>query len=88
MAKNNLPEFESLEALTHFFETNDMGDYWQSLPEVDFEIAIATKTRLVAIEESLADRIAQIAQGKKMSPEALIQAWLREKLESAESNPV
>ena len=43
MAENKLPEFSSLEALTDFFDTNDMGDYWEGMPEVDFEISIAKK---------------------------------------------
>ena len=80
MAENKLPEFESLEELTDFFDNNDMGDYWQTMPEVDFEIAIAKKTRLVAIEEALAERVAKAAREKNLSPEVLIQTWLEEKL--------
>ena len=80
MAENKLPEFDSLEELTDFFDNNDMGDYWQTMPEVDFEIAIAKKTRLVAIEETLAERVAKAAREKNLSPEVLIQTWLEEKL--------
>ena len=86
MAENNLPDFDSLEALTDFFDTNDLGDYWQTMPEVDFEIAIAKKTRLVAIEETLADRVAKVAREQSVSPEVLIQTWLREKLELSDQN--
>jgi CopG antitoxin of type II toxin-antitoxin system len=86
MAKNKLPDFNSLEKLTDFFDDNDMGDYWQAMPEVDFEITIAKKTRLVAIEETLADRLAKVAREKHMSPEVLIQAWLKEKLEISDQN--
>ena len=86
MAENKSPKFDSLEALTDFFDTNDMGDYWQTMPEVDFEITLARKTRLVAIEETLADRVAKVAKDKKVSPEVLIQTWLREKLELADHN--
>ena len=80
MAENKLPEFDSLEELTNFFDNNDMGDYWQTMSEVDFEIAIAKKTRLVAIEETLAERVAKAAREKNLSPEVLIQTWLEEKL--------
>lgn len=81
MAENKLPEFTSLEELTEFFDSNDMGDYWQAMPEVDLKIAIAKKTRLVAIKETLADRVAEVAKEKQVSPEVLIQTWLEEKLE-------
>lgn len=87
MAENNLPEFESLEALSEFFDSNDMGDYWQNMPEVEFEISIARKTRLVAIEETLAERLTKVARDKHISPEVLIQSWLKEKLELTDSNP-
>lgn len=86
MAENNLPKFESLEALTDFFDNNDTGDYWQSMSEVEFEINIAKKTRLVAIEEGLAERVAKVARDKHISPEVLIQSWLREKLDLSDSN--
>ncbi len=81
MAENKLPTFDTLEELTEFFDANDMGDYWPTMPEVEFEITLAKKTRLVAIEEALAERVAKIAKDKKVSPEVLIQTWLEEKLE-------
>ena len=40
MAENKLLSFDSLEALTEFFDANDVGDYWEAMPEVEFEIAI------------------------------------------------
>lgn len=80
MAENK-PPFESVEASAEFFDTNDMGDHWQTMPEIEFDIAIAKRTRLVAIEETLAERVAELAREKHVSPEVLIQAWLREKLE-------
>lgn len=86
MAENKLPTFDTLEELTGFFDANDLGDYWQTMPEVEFEIALAKKTRLVAIEETLAERVAKIAKDQKVSPEVLIQTWLKEKLELTEKS--
>ena len=86
MSESKLPEFDSLEDFTDFFDNNDMGDYWQTMPEVDFEIAISKKTRLVAIEETLAERVAKAAKERDVSPEVLIQTWLEEKLELTDKN--
>lgn len=36
----NLPAFRSVDELVAFFETHDMGDYWEKLPEVEVEISI------------------------------------------------
>ena len=84
MAESKLPDFDSLKELADFFDTNDMGDYWQTMPEATFDVAITRKTRLVAIEEALAERIAQAAKEKRVSPEVLIEAWLEEKLALAD----
>ena len=88
MAENKLPTFDTLEELTEFFAANDVGDYWPTMPEVEFEITLAKKTRLIAIEEALAERVAKIAKDKNVSPEVLIQMWLEEKLELTDQDAV
>ena len=34
----NLPAFKSVDELVAFFETHDMGDYWEKLPEAEMEV--------------------------------------------------
>jgi hypothetical protein len=80
MAENKLPHFDSLQELAEFFDSSDMGKYWEGMSEAHFDVAITKRTRLVAIEETLAKRVEQAAKEQNMSPEALIQAWLEEKL--------
>ena len=47
----NLPVFRSVDELVAFFETHDVGDYWEKLSEVQVEVSIrnskgtASKTR-------------------------------------------
>jgi len=36
----SLPRFKSPRALVEFFETHDMGEYWDSMPEAHFDIEI------------------------------------------------
>jgi hypothetical protein len=80
-----LPQFHSLGELVEFFETHDMGDYWDQMPEVDFEVDIKTRRHLVGLDEEIADKVTEIAKAKQVPSEALINAWLREKIsESAE----
>lgn len=38
--KQKLPEFESIEELVEFFDGNDLGDYLESMDEVEFEVEI------------------------------------------------
>jgi hypothetical protein len=81
-----LPKFESLNELVKFFDSHDMGDYWDQMPEVDFDVDIKTSQYLVAIDEELITKLNEIAKSKKVSTEKLINTWLREKIET--SKPV
>jgi hypothetical protein len=81
-----LPQSHSLDELVAFFETHDMGEYWDHLPEADFEVDLKTRRHLVALDEELADKLTEIAKVKHIPSEALMNSWLREKIsESAES---
>jgi hypothetical protein len=75
-----LPKMNSMSELVDFFDTHDMGDYWEQMPEVDFEVGIKGRKHLVALEEEVATQVTQIAKEKKIPSEALINTWLKEKL--------
>ena len=49
-----------------------MGDYWEQMPEADFEIKIKRRKHLIALEEDVVTKVTQIAKAKKVSSEALI----------------
>ena len=54
MAKSKgktLPVMNSLSELVDFFETHDMGEYWEQMPEANFEVNIKRRKHLVALEE-------------------------------------
>jgi hypothetical protein len=71
---------KSLDELVEFFETGDMGELWEQLPAAHFDVDIKSRTHLVAIDEELAHQLADIAKSQRISSEALINAWLREKV--------
>ncbi len=84
MAKSKpatLPKFNSTAELVDFFDTHDMGDYLEQMPEVDFEIKIKRRKHLIALEEDVVTKVTRIAKAKKVSSEALINTWLKEKLQ-------
>ncbi|MBS1252065.1 MAG: hypothetical protein MAG451_01101 [Anaerolineales bacterium] len=76
----SLPQFDSVEELVDFFDTHDMGEYWDQMPGVEFEIDIKHRTHLFAIEEDLAEQLTAVAKASKIPSERLINVWLREKL--------
>ncbi len=83
MAENDsqrLPSFASLDELVEFFDTTDMGEYEEDLPEARFEVNLQRKTHLVAIDEEINNRLTEIAEQEQTPAESLVNAWLKEKL--------
>ena len=83
MAKSSskkLPQFESLDSLVEFFDSRDLGEYWDQMPEATFDVDIKRKTHLFAVDAELANKLIEIAKAKQTSSEALINTWLREKI--------
>ena len=83
MAKSkpkSIPKFTSLDKLVEFFDTHDIGEYWDAMPEVHFDIDIKKRTHLFALDEDLAKRVTAIARAKRIPSKMLINEWLREKV--------
>ena len=83
MAKSrshSLASSNSLAELVEFFDTHDMGEYGEQMPEAHFEVDIKRRTHLVAIDEDLADKLAEIAKLNHISTETLVNYWLKEKI--------
>jgi hypothetical protein len=78
-----LPASASLDELVEFFDTHDLGDFWDQMPEVAFDIHLQRRTHLVAVDEDLLAKIAEVARTRRTSSEALVNALLREKLTEA-----
>ena len=86
MAKSKskpLPKVESLDELVNFFDTHDMGEYWDEMPEAAFDINIKRRKHLVVIDEEIVPKLNEIAKSRKVSSEKLINTWLKEKLSKA-----
>jgi hypothetical protein len=84
MARNKIkqmPRFKSLDTLVEFFDTHDLGEYLDEMPEVQFDVEIKKRRHLFVLEDELVDRLTKIAKTKKISSSALISSWLREKVQ-------
>jgi hypothetical protein len=84
MAKSKrdpIPEsFRSIEEAADFWDTHDLGDYWDQTKEVDFKVNIKSEKNYFAVEKGLARKVAQIAKSKGVSPETLLNLWIKEKV--------
>jgi hypothetical protein len=83
MPKNKskqLPGFKSLNELVEFFDNGDLGEYWDAMPECNFEVDLKKKTHLFSIDNDLVDRLTEIAKMKRISSQVLVNEWLKEKI--------
>jgi hypothetical protein len=71
---------KSLDALAEYFDTHDLGDDWEKMPEAKFDIDIQKRTHLIAIDEELIARVLAIARARHVPPERLINTWVKEKM--------
>ena len=76
-----IPRFKSLDKLIKFFETHDMGEYWEKMPEAHFEVNIKKKRHLFSLDTELESKLTEIAKLKHVSSQKLINVWLKEKLQ-------
>ena len=86
MAKNktkSMPSSRSLDDLVNFFDTHDTGECWETLPEVHFDVNIKRRKHLVAIDDEINGKLTKIARSKKVSPQELVNSWLKEKIRKA-----
>jgi CopG antitoxin of type II toxin-antitoxin system len=86
MAENEvtpLPHFQSLPELVEYFDTHDMGEHWDGMPEAQFEVDIKRRHRLVSIDADLMSQLSDIAKSQQVAVEDLIEAWLKEKVAGA-----
>ena len=75
-----LPDFKSLNELVEFFDTNDLGVYWDAMPKSNFEVDLKKKTHLFSIDNELAVRLTEIAKSRRISSQVLVNDWLKEKI--------
>jgi len=83
MAKSKskaIPKSKSLDQLVEFFDTHDLGDYWDKMPKAHFDIAIKKRTHVFTLDEDIAERVDAIAKEKNVPSERLINTWLKEKV--------
>lgn len=84
MVKNRskkLPRFGSLDELVKFFDTHDIGEYWDDMPEAHFEVDIKKRTHLFTLDAELESKLTEIAKLRRISSERLINVWLKEKIQ-------
>lgn len=74
------------EEIGEFWDTHSLADYWDETNEVDFQVNLKSKHNLIPVEPEIAEQIQAQAAKQGVSPEKLVNFWLREKLKGIATN--
>lgn len=75
--------FRTLEEAGDFWDTHDLGEYWDQTEEAAMSFHLRRKCHLFAIEPGLAHKLHAAAAARGVSPETIANLWLREMLGKA-----
>lgn len=62
-----------------YFETHDLSADLENRPELHFEVSPHARRQRYSLEQSLSDKVRQIARQRGVSAETLLNLWVQEK---------
>ena len=74
------------EDIGEFWDTHSLADYWDQTNAVNFQVNLKSKHHLIPVEREIAEQINAYATKQGISPEKLVNFWLREKLKGIAIN--
>ena len=78
--KSSLSHAGSYADIAHFWDTHDLADYWDQTQPEECEVAYQIEVTYFALKNSLAGLLSQIARRREVTEEALLNAWVRDRL--------
>jgi hypothetical protein len=81
-----IPIFKSYEEMSEFWDTHDLGDYWEQTEPAEFEISPQARRRyLVSVDRNILLRIQQMARKRGLTTESLVNLLLEQHLHDIEA---
>ncbi len=82
MAKNrsSISKGQSYREIGEFWETHDLGEHWAETQPVEFAVDVQSEATYYPVELTLSAKLSSIAEQRGVSPETLLNLWLREKV--------
>jgi hypothetical protein len=66
--------------IAHYWDTHDLAEHWSYTRPEEFEVVYQMEVTYFALRNSLAARLSEIARRREVSEEALLNAWVRDRL--------
>ncbi len=81
--KSSISQAESYEEIGDYWDERDLAEHWDKTAPVEFAVTLNSETTYYPIETALSTRLHSIAQELGVTPEALLNTWVQEKVEEA-----
>ncbi len=81
-----LSQAESYEEMAEFWETHSIADYDKQTQSADITFSPAAFRNTVTIEAELMEELVGIARARRISPETLVNVWLRRFVDQLQQN--
>jgi len=78
--KSSLSRAGSYADIARFWDSHDLAEYWDQTEPEEIEVVYQPEVTYFAIKNSLATMLSQIARRREVSEEALLNAWVRDRL--------
>ena len=83
--KSKLPDFDKMtyEEEARWWDTHDLGDFWDELEDVDIVFELKkprSETLIVRLQKDFKDRLERVARSRGLNMSTLARMWLIEKL--------
>ena len=86
MRSRQIPHFATREEEAEFWDTHDLSDYWDQFTPVEVEFAEHLSNGItIPLDQSALARLRAQARDRRMTPTALAQMWVLERLHDASS---
>jgi uncharacterized protein len=63
-----------------FWDVHEVSEFWDKTKEASFEVNIGSDTTYYPVDKMLSDQLQAIALQRGVTPETLVNLWVREKL--------
>ena len=81
MNVSRFSQSQSYEAMAEFWETHSTADYERETQAATITFLPATFRNTITIEAELMQELVDIARSRRISPETLVNVWLRRSVE-------
>ena len=81
-SKSSISNASSYAEIGEFWDQHDLGDYEDQTYPVEFDVQMKSRSKIyVPVERELAEALRNEAATEGVSTEALLNVWLKEKIE-------